>query len=70
MKTDWTKYLLAFFITVAIFGTAFYIASSIDSKRINDIRSTEQNWLIKAAPLIGAVIGLVLSIVQLVEWLG
>jgi len=43
MKTDWTKYLLAFFITVAIFGTAFYIASSIDSKRINDIRTTEQN---------------------------
>jgi pimeloyl-ACP methyl ester carboxylesterase len=34
------------------------------------IRSTEQNWLIKAALLIGAVIGLVLSIVQIVEVLG
>lgn len=43
MKTDWTKYLLAFFITVAIFGTAFYVATSIDSRRIDDIRSTEQN---------------------------
>lgn len=34
------------------------------------IRSTEQNWLIKAALLIGAAIGLVLSIVQLFEVLG
>jgi pimeloyl-ACP methyl ester carboxylesterase len=31
------------------------------------IRSTEQNWLIKAALLIGAVIGLVLSVVQIVQ---
>lgn len=34
------------------------------------IRSTEQNWLIKAALLVGAVIGLALSVVQIVEWLG
>lgn len=34
------------------------------------IRTTEQNWLIKAALLIGAVIGLVLSIVQIAEALG
>jgi pimeloyl-ACP methyl ester carboxylesterase len=34
------------------------------------IRSTEQNWLIKAALLIGAAIGLVLSVVQIVEVLG
>jgi pimeloyl-ACP methyl ester carboxylesterase len=34
------------------------------------IRSTEQNWLIKAALLIGAAIGLVLSIVQIAETLG
>ena len=34
------------------------------------IRSTEQNWLIKAALLIGAAIGLVLSIVQIAEVLG
>src|SRR3569623_864577 len=40
---DWSKYLLAFLITVAIFGTAFYIAGSIDSRRIADIQNTEQN---------------------------
>jgi len=34
------------------------------------IRSTEQNWLIKAALLIGAAIGLILSIVQIVQVLG
>jgi len=34
------------------------------------IRSTEQNWLIKAALLIGAAIGLVLSIAQIVQALG
>lgn len=34
------------------------------------VRSTEQNWLIKAALLIGAAIGLALSIVQLAQALG
>jgi len=34
------------------------------------IRSTEQNWLIKAALLIGAAIGLMLSIVQIVQAIG
>lgn len=34
------------------------------------IRSTEQNWLIKAALLIGAAIGLVLSIAQIVQAIG
>ena len=43
MHKDWPKYVLAFLITVAIFATAFYIASSVDNKRINDIRATEQN---------------------------
>lgn len=43
MKADWTKYVLAFLITVAIFATAFYIAASIDNRRIADIRTTEQN---------------------------
>jgi pimeloyl-ACP methyl ester carboxylesterase len=36
----------------------------------HSIRTTEQNWLIKAALLIGAVIGLVLSIVQIAEAFG
>ncbi|HEV8677513.1 MAG TPA: hypothetical protein VN701_01645 [Candidatus Paceibacterota bacterium] len=42
-KSDWTKYLLALVITVAIFGTGFYIASTLDNQRIDDIRSTEQS---------------------------
>lgn len=39
----WQRYLLAFAITAAIFGTAFYIASRLDSARIADIHSTEEN---------------------------
>lgn len=39
----WQKYILAFVITAAIFGTAFYIASRIDSQRIAEIRTTEAN---------------------------
>jgi hypothetical protein len=37
----WQKYLLAFVITAAIFGTAFYIAGRLDAQRIADIRSTQ-----------------------------
>ena len=39
----WQRYLLAFAITGAIFGTAFYIAQRIDAERINEIRTTESN---------------------------
>jgi hypothetical protein len=39
---DWRKYLLAFVITGAIFGTAFYITSRFDSQRIADIRATQE----------------------------
>jgi hypothetical protein len=38
---DWKKYLLAFFITAAIFGTAFYLAARFNSQRIADIQATE-----------------------------
>ena len=37
----WQRYILAFVITVALFGTAFYIASKLDQARIADIRATE-----------------------------
>ena len=37
----WQRYILAFVITAAIFGTAFYIASRIDSERVAEIRATE-----------------------------
>jgi hypothetical protein len=39
----WRKYLLAFLITAAIFGTAFYIAAKIDNARVADIQATEEN---------------------------
>ncbi len=38
---SWQKYILAFGITAAIFGTAFYIASRLDARRIADIRTTQ-----------------------------
>lgn len=37
----WHKYFLAFVITAAIFGTAFYIATRLDARRIADIRTTQ-----------------------------
>ena len=37
----WQKYVLAFVITAAIFGTAFYIASRLDAQRVADIRATQ-----------------------------
>ena len=40
---SWKKYILAFLITVAIFGTAFYIASRIDDQRVADIRAAEDS---------------------------
>lgn len=39
---NWQKYLLAFGITAAIFGTAFYIASSLDARRVADIRAAQE----------------------------
>jgi len=43
MKVDWTKYVLALVITVAIFYTAYYVATRIDATRIADIRTAQQN---------------------------
>lgn len=39
---QWQKYALAFVITVAIFGTAFYIAARLDRARLADIRATQE----------------------------
>ncbi|MBX4192140.1 hypothetical protein KW798_01510 [Candidatus Parcubacteria bacterium] len=39
---NWQKYALAFIITAAIFGTAFYIAYRLDRARIADIRATQE----------------------------
>ncbi len=38
----WQKYILAFVITTAIFGTAFYIASRLDARRVAEIRATQE----------------------------
>ncbi len=39
---NYQKYALAFVITAAIFGTAFYIANRLDARRISDIRTTQE----------------------------
>lgn len=36
----WQRYAIAFSITAAIFGTAFYVAARLDSSRIAEIRAT------------------------------
>lgn len=38
----WQKYLLAFIITTAIFGTAFYLTTRLDQRRLADIRTTQE----------------------------
>lgn len=38
----WQKYLLAFVITAAIFGTAFYLTTRLDQRRLADIRTTQE----------------------------
>jgi thiol-disulfide isomerase/thioredoxin len=43
MNNPWQKYVLAFLITAAIFGTSFYIVQRIDAQRIADIRATEES---------------------------
>lgn len=40
------KYILAFLITAAMFGTAFYISQRLDAGRIADIRATEESIFI------------------------
>lgn len=40
---NWQQYLLAFIITAAIFGTAFYVATRLDSARIESVRETEDS---------------------------
>ncbi len=38
----WQKYILAFVITAAIFGTAFYLTTRLDARRLADIRTTQE----------------------------
>lgn len=39
---QYQKYILAFIITAAIFGTAFYFTSRLDAERIAEIRETQE----------------------------
>lgn len=39
---NYQKYVLAFLITVAIFGTAFYLTTRLDARRIAEIRETQE----------------------------
>ena len=40
---DARKYILTFFITATIFGTAFYIANRLDDRRIAEIRAIQES---------------------------
>ncbi len=42
MNIDWRKYALTLLITLAIFGTAYYVASRFDAARVSEIRATEE----------------------------
>ncbi len=40
---DWKKYVITFFITATIFGTAIYISNYFNDKRINEIKSIQES---------------------------
>jgi thiol-disulfide isomerase/thioredoxin len=40
-KTDWKKYIYAFFITAAIFATTLYIGNYFSNRKIDELRTTE-----------------------------
>lgn len=40
---DWKKYVITFFITATIFGTAIYTSNFFNNKRINEIRSIQES---------------------------
>lgn len=41
-RIDWQKYILAFLITAAIFGTAIYVSRLFDARRIADIQNIQE----------------------------
>lgn len=40
---DWKKYIITFFITASIFGTAIYISNYFNNKRIDEIKSIQDS---------------------------
>jgi hypothetical protein len=43
MPIDWKKYVITFFITATIFGTAIYASNFFNNKRINEIKSIQES---------------------------
>src|SRR3989338_8739970 len=41
MEKPWKNYIFAFFITAAIFATAFYLGNYFSDKKIDELRATE-----------------------------
>lgn len=42
-EVDWKKYIITFFITATIFGTAIFISDYFNSKRIDEIKSIQES---------------------------
>ena len=39
--TDWKKYIIVFFVTCTLFGTAFYLSNYFNNKKINQLREMQ-----------------------------
>lgn len=42
-QIDWKKYIITFFITASIFGTALFISNYLNNKRIDEIKSIQDS---------------------------
>lgn len=51
MNVDWKKYSLVFIITAAIFGTALYLSTLFDQRRISELRAIEERIAIDTLSL-------------------
>jgi hypothetical protein len=43
MRSDWKKYAIAFVITAAIFSTAIFVSSSLNDRRVDEIRNIQDS---------------------------
>ena len=42
-KTDWVKYIVVFFITVMLFGTATFFSNYFSNKKLEELKSIQDN---------------------------
>lgn len=42
-KTSWAKYIIVFFLTALIFGTVFLLSDVLTSKKLNELKSIQDN---------------------------